>query len=208
MTTLYNYYRSTASYRVRIALNMKKLSYESVEINLVTGGGEQHKPAYHLINPQELVPTLRVRNGDLTQSLAILEFLEETVPTPALLPKDPIARAKVRALCLIIACDMHPLNNLRVLKHLRKEFQAAEEQITNWYHHWLRLGFDAIETHLQSIERSQNVCFGSEITMADVCLIPQVYNAKRFNFSLADYPLVQAINEHCSVLHPFMNAAP
>jgi maleylacetoacetate isomerase len=208
MTILYNYYRSTASYRVRIALNIKKLSYENVEINLVTGGGEQHKPAYHQINPQELVPTLKVNDTNLTQSLAILEYLEETVPTPALLPKNPLSRAKIRALCMIIACDMHPLNNLRVLKHVRHEFQADEAQITAWYHHWLKQGFDAIETHLQSLNRTIPVCFGDEITMADVCLIPQVYNAKRFNFSLANYPIIQSINEHCSVLNPFMNAAP
>jgi maleylacetoacetate isomerase len=208
MIKLYDYYRSTASYRVRIALNLKNVAYETIEINLVNNGGEQHSPQYQLINPQELVPTLHIKDEDLTQSIAILEYLDETIPQVSLLPPNPLDKAKVRALALMIACDIHPLNNLRVLKQLRKQFKSNESQITDWYHHWLMLGFDAIEKQLATIPRTKNLCFGSEITMADVCLIPQVYNAKRFHFPLDNYPLINAINNHCNGLNPFINAAP
>lgn len=208
MIKLYDYYRSTACYRVRIALNLKQVSYEPIEINLVNNGGEQYSPQYQQVNPQGLVPSLHLQNENITQSLAILEYLEETIPTPPLLPSHPLDRAKVRSLALLIACDIHPLNNLRVLQQLRKEFRAQEAQITEWYHLWLKKGFDALEKKLDSLQRTRDVCFGSTVTMADICLIPQVYNAKRFNFSLENYPLVNAINAHCSSMIAFINAAP
>lgn len=208
MIKLYDYYRSTASYRVRIALNLKQVAWEAIEINLVNNGGEQHSSRYQRINPQELVPALAIKDEILTQSLAILEYLEETVPKPPLLPQNPIDRAKVRALAFAIACDIHPLNNLRVLQQLKKAFRAEEAQVTEWYHLWLKKGFDALEKQLESLPRTENVCFGSTVSMADICLIPQVYNAKRFDFSLENYPLISGINTYCSNLMAFINAAP
>lgn len=208
MIKLYDYYRSTASYRVRIALNIKQIAFESTEINLINGGGEQHSAQYQKINPLELVPSIEIKNDHLSQSLAIIEYLDEIVPKPPLLPSQPLERAKVRALALTVACDIHPLNNLRVLKQLKRQFQASEDQTKHWYHLWLKKGFDAIEKQLETLPRSQNVCFGSEVSLADICLIPQVYNAKRFNFPLTDYPLINAINTHCLGMAAFISAAP
>lgn len=205
---LYDYYRSSASYRVRIALNIKNISYEALPVNLINQGGEQHHPDYLKINPQGLVPTLDENGHIINQSLAIIEYLDEICPTPALLPQTPLARAKVRSLALIIACDMHPLNNLRVLNRLRNQFDANEEQVTSWYHLWLQEGFHAFEQQLQSRAHKGHFCYGNEASMADICLIPQVYNAKRFNFSLDPYPLVNEIYEYCNTLPAFQNAAP
>ncbi|MDX2346481.1 MAG: maleylacetoacetate isomerase [Legionella sp.] len=207
---LYDYYRSTASYRVRIALNLKQLPFECIPVHLVRDGGEQHLPAYRALNPQSLVPTLLDENQSIiTQSIAILEYLEEAHPTPALLPKDLHARAFVRSLALIIACDIHPLNNLRVLKQLKHQFNASESDVSTWYHHWLKVGFDAFETKLSaSNQNNPNFCDGNQISFADICLIPQVFNAERFKFSLEPYPLIQAINTHCLSLKAFQNAAP
>jgi maleylacetoacetate isomerase len=205
---LYDYYRSSASYRVRIALNIKHISYEALPVNLINQGGEQHHPDYLKINPQGLVPTLDENGHIINQSLAIIEYLDEICPTPALLPQTPLARAKVRSLALIIACDVHPLNNLRVLNRLRHQFDANEEQVTSWYHLWLQEGFHAFEQQLQSMAHKGHFCYGNEASMADICLIPQVYNAKRFDFSLAPYPLINEIYEHCMTLPAFQNAAP
>lgn len=207
---LYDYYRSTASYRVRIALNLKQLTYETIPVHLLNNGGEQHTPEYKKINPQSLVPALDLGTDEppLTQSLAILEYLEETHPSPALLPQDPRARAEVRSLALIIAADMHPLNNLRVLKQLRTQFNASDDDVTRWYHHWLQLGFDAFEEKLKHLPRESSFCYGNHVSFADVCLIPQVYNANRFEFSLKAYPQIQAIVEACLALEAFQNAAP
>ena len=208
MIKLYDYFRSTACYRVRIALHIKNVAYEKVEIHLVNHGGEQNSPEYCKINPQGLVPSLEINGQILHQSLAIIEYLEETYPEIPLLPKDPLIKADLRALALIVACDMHPLNNLRVLNRLKAQFNANEDQVKDWYHHWLKAGFDAFEEQLKQLERSKPVCYGSEISLADLCLIPQVYNAKRFNFSMQDYPIISAINEYCLSIPAFQKAAP
>lgn len=205
---LYDYYRSTASYRVRIALNLKNMSYQTYSIHLVNQGGEQHHHEYKEINPQGLVPTLDENGHIIQQSLAIIEYLEEICPTPPLLPQTPLGRAKVRSLALLIACDIHPLNNLRVLKQLRAQFQATEAQVEAWYHLWLKEGFDAFEEHLSKRNHPGHTCYGNDISLADVCLIPQVYNAKRFKFSMDDYPLIKEINDYCSNLPAFVKAAP
>ncbi len=205
---LYDYYRSSCSYRVRIALNIKNLSYDIIPVHLVDNGGEQHSASYKKINPQEIVPSLISNDGIINQSLAIIEYLEDVYPTPAILPKDPYAKSIVRSLALLIACEIHPLNNLRVLQTLKNELHITDEQKLDWYHKWLKLGFSALETKLNDINREKNVCFGNFITLADICLIPQVYNAKRFNFSLDDYPIINSINNYCLSLPEFAKAAP
>jgi maleylacetoacetate isomerase len=208
MIKLYDYFRSTACYRVRIALNLKNIAYEKVAIHLVNNGGEQNSPEYRKINPQGLVPSIEVNGQILHQSLAIIEYLEDAYPEIPLLPQDPLIKADLRAMALIIACDMHPLNNLRVLNRLKSQFNANEVQVMDWYHHWLKAGFDAFEAQLKSLERTRPVCCGEEISLPDVCLIPQVYNAHRFNFPMNDYPLINEINEYCLTLPAFQNAAP
>lgn len=205
---LYDYYRSSASYRVRIALNLKQIDYEKITVHLVNHGGEQHLPHYLALNPQGLVPCLEENGNIITQSLAILDYINEQYPLPNLLPADPISRAKIKSLSLMIACDIHPLNNLRVTQYLKNEFQANEEQIQQWYHHWLKQGFDAFESMLQPLPRSKSVCYGDQITFADICLIPQVFNAKRFGFSLEKYPLISQIDAYCNSLAAFIKAAP
>jgi len=205
---LYNYYRSSASYRVRIALNIKNIHYNMIPINLIPAESDQLKSDYLSVNPQGLVPTLSENGHLLTQSLAIIEYLEELCPTPALLPKTPLARAQVRSLALLIASDIHPLNNLRVLSQLKQQFQASVEQTNEWYHHWLKKGFDAMEKQLKQLPRTIPVCYGHDVTLADLCLIPQVYNAKRFHFSLKHYPLIEEINEYCLTQSAFSDAAP
>lgn len=203
---LYDYFRSTACYRVRLALSIKNLDYTKTEVHLLNHGGEQHHPGYQNINPQELVPSLEVDAEVLTQSLAIIEYLDEVHPNPPLLPKNPIDRAKVRALALLISCDIHPLNNLRVLNRLKSQFQADEAAIKSWYHHWLQKGFDAFEAHLKTLQRNIPVCFGDQFTLADICLIPQVYNAKRFEFDMTPYPLINQINDFCLKTDSFTDA--
>lgn len=208
--TLYDYFRSTASYRVRIALNFKGLAYKQEEVHLVKDGGKQHLPNYKEINPQALVPSFIDQDLDfpLTQSLTIIEYLDEKYPSPTLYPKKITEKYRAKQLAMIICCDVHPLNNLRVLSFLKKEHQFNESMIERWYHHWLRKGFDALESLLQESERVNSVCVGDKISIADLCLIPQVYNANRFNFDLSSYPLVREINEHCMNLEPFIQAAP
>lgn len=205
---LYDYYRSSACYRVRIALNIKQIAYEISTVHLLEEGGQHHTQTYHSLNPQELVPTLEDEQQLFTQSLAIIDYLEEKIPYPSLFPTNPIAKTQVKSLALMVACDMHPLNNLRVLKQLEQQFCATKADINHWYHHWLQLGFDAIEHHLQRLPRTISVCYGDHISLADVCLIPQVYNAKRFNFSLEAYPLIKEINDYCLSLPSFLNATP
>lgn len=205
---LYDYFRSTASYRVRIALNLKQMNYEKIQIHLINQGGEQHHPDYIKLNPQGLVPTLNENGHIISQSLAIIEYLDELNPTPPLLPKTPLARAHVRQLALLLACDVHPLNNLRVTNRLRSQFSADDEQVQSWYFHWLKLGFDAFEAQLRTIPHKGAVCCGEEVSMADICLIPQVFNAHRFGFPMDDYPLINAINAHCLTIPAFMEAKP
>ncbi|MGQ3889057.1 maleylacetoacetate isomerase [Legionella sp. CNM-1927-20] len=205
---LYDYYRSTASYRVRIALNLKNISYETLSVHLINNGGEQHNPNYLKLNPQGLVPTLDENGHIISQSLAIIEYLDDINPSPPLLPQTPLGRAHVRSLALMIACDVHPLNNLRVLNRLRQQFHAEDEDIKSWYHHWLKEGFDSFERRLQEMPHKGQVCYGSEISLADICLIPQVFNAKRFGFPLTEYPLITAINSYCLSLPAFKDASP
>lgn len=206
--TLYDYYRSTACYRVRIALNLKGLPYEKHEVHLVNNGGEQHGEAYRAINPQRLVPTLLENGALLTQSLAIIDYLDERFKSPPLLPENVLERAHVRALALSIACDIHPLNNLRAIKRLRAQFGADDASVQEWYHHWLKEGFDALEQQLSRLPRTEHVCHGDRITLADICLVPQVYNALRFNFPMENYPLIQAINDYCLQQPAFYTAQP
>ncbi|HVT62792.1 MAG TPA: maleylacetoacetate isomerase [Legionellaceae bacterium] len=203
---LYDYYRSSCAYRVRIALALKALPYDRIPIDLTRD--EHHATYYQHYNPQALIPTLIDAQHHLTQSLAIIEYLDESYPSPPLLPASPVERAQTRALALTIACDIHPLNNLRVLNALRKDWNANPEQIQRWYHLWLKEGFDAIEIQLSQYQRKQLFCFADQATLADICLIPQVYNAKRFEFSLAPYPTIEAIAEYCNTLPAFMDAYP
>ncbi len=205
---LYSYYRSSASYRVRIALNLKQLGYETKPIHLVNQGGEQFLTDYTQLNPQALVPTLDDSGVILSQSLAILEYLEETYPQHPLLPSDNAARAQVRAMMQLIACEVHPLNNLRVLKFLKQELACNEDQKNQWYQHWITEGFTALEKILACEEMMGLCCYGDTPTFADCCLIPQVYNAQRFNVSLGDFPMIKRINNYCLTLEAFQHASP
>ncbi|MDQ9009129.1 maleylacetoacetate isomerase [Acinetobacter gerneri] len=203
---LYSYFRSSAAYRVRIALNLKNLDCEIIPVHLLNNGGEQHGQAYRQINPSELLPALVEDDFALAQSLSILEYLEEKYPEHALLPNNLQDRARVRAFCQNIACDIHPLNNLRVLKYLKHELQISEDEKTAWYKHWVEIGFKSLEQQL--VDSNGKFCFGDQATLADCCLIPQVYNAKRFNIDLSAFPKISAIYQYCSGLDAFKNAAP
>jgi maleylpyruvate isomerase len=209
MIKLYSYFRSSASFRVRIALALKGLSYEYVPIHLLKGGGEQFAAAYRELNPAALTPTLIVDDGAaMAQSLAIIEYLDETHPLPRLLPVDPTDRAYVRSIALQIACEIHPLNNLRVLRYLKDNLNVEEEQKSAWYAHWIALGFDAIEQTLAADPRTGRFCFGGDVTLADICLIPQVFNAKRMGVALDKYPTIARINDAASDLEAFARAEP
>lgn len=209
--TLYTYCRSSAAYRVRIALNIKALDYQHEYIDLLKAGGEQFSTAYQELNPQMLLPTLCHGEQSISQSLAIIEYLEEIEPEPALLPSAPGDRAEVRTLALSIACDIHPLDNLRVLRYL--EHQLALDQVARerWYCHWIGEGFRALEARLQAlvlVGAEAEYCVGEQPSLADICLIPQVYNALRFNCDMAAYPRIQGIYRHCMGLAAFQEAAP
>lgn len=205
---LYTYFRSSAAYRVRIALNLKGLPYEAVPVHLLKGGGEQLSDSYRKINPSKLVPALQDERGTLTQSLAILEYLEETHPDVPLMPADPLGRARVRELAQIIACDIHPLNNLRVLRYLVHEMGVSEEAKTAWYKHWVTDGLAALEAHLARDPGTADFCHGETPTLADCCLVPQVFNAQRFEIDLAPYPNIARINANCVQLPAFQHAHP
>lgn len=207
MLRLYTYFRSSAAYRVRIALNLKALPYEAVPVHLLRGGGEQHHAAYAARNPAELVPLLEEGDLTLTQSLAIIEYLDERHPSPALLPREPRARARVRSLALAIACDIHPLGNLRVLRYL-KGLGIEEAQRREWSQHWIGSGLTAIERMLAADRATGCCCHGDAPTLADCCLIPQVFNAQRIGCSLQRWPNVLRIYEYCTALEPFRSAAP
>nr|WP_163502939.1 maleylacetoacetate isomerase [Halomonas socia] len=207
MTTLYGYYRSSAAYRVRIVLNLKDLAYDQVSVDLVAG--EQRGAAHLARQPQGLVPSLETNDGvRLTQSLAICEYLDECHPTPPLLPADPVGRARVRALAQLIACEMHPLNNLRVLKYLVDELGADEGPKLAWYRHWIAEGFTALEAQFSREAGSGDFCHGDSPTLADICLVPQVFNAERFDCDLGGYPRIQHIAANCRALPAFAQAAP
>lgn len=203
---LYSYWRSTAAYRVRIALNLKQLEYEYQTVHLVKNGGEQHSEAYRSKNPQGLVPALELQNGEvLTQSLAIIDYLDEIQPENPLYPSNSWQKAQVQAMSQSIACDIHPLNNLRVLQKL-KSLELGQQQVDEWYHHWIHQGFSAIEKQLEST--AGRFCFADAVTVADICLVAQVYNANRFQVDLSSYPLILKVNEECLKLPEFENAVP
>jgi maleylacetoacetate isomerase len=202
---LYTYFRSSAAYRVRIALNLKGLSAETIPIHLQKEGGLNRKPQYRAVNPQMRVPALALDSGDvLTQSLAIIEYLDEVHPQPPLLPRDPVERAKVRALAQLIACDIHPLNNVAPLRFLKNEFGLDQGRIDAWYHHWILEGFSALETML----RGTPYAFGENVTLADLCLVPQVYNARRLKVPLQRFPKIVAVDAECGKLAAFDKARP
>jgi maleylpyruvate isomerase len=204
---LYGYGLSSASYRVRIALALKGLEVASVPVNL--RAGEQRLEEFLQINSQGFVPALAMDDGAvLTQSVAIIEFLDEIHPEPPLLPKAPLARARVRALAQAITCDVHPLNNLRVLQYLENELQLDKATRETWYRHWVRVGFDALERWLVRDGATGRFCHGDSPTMADVCLVPQVFNARRFAVDLGPYPRIVGIDAACRELPAFQGAAP
>lgn len=207
MPVLYSYFRSSAAYRVRIALNIKQIPYTYKPVHLVRNGGEQHSDQYLRLNPSELVPTLVDGDTVLTQSMAIMEYLEEAYPDRvALLPASTKARAQVRALAQLIACDIHPLNNLRVLNYLKQELADQPNQVAAWYSHWIHTGFKALEKLL--INSSGEFCVGDQPTIADCCLVPQVYNAYRYKLDLSDYPTILRIHQQCQPMAAFEQAHP
>jgi maleylacetoacetate isomerase len=203
---LYTYYRSSAAYRVRIALALKGVRYTPHFVHLARDGGQQHAASYRAINPQGLVPTFVDQSGTITQSLAIIEYLEESYPEPALLPTEPYARARVRAMAAAIACDIHPIDNLRVLSYLRQEFSAGEDAINGWYQHWVAEGLAALEA--LAVSAPGPFCWGGQPTLADICLVPQLYNARRFNCDLTGFPRLTAIDALCGAIPAFAGAAP
>ncbi len=205
---LYDYWRSSASYRVRIALNLKGLSYEQKSVHLVRDGGEQKKPEYKAINPQGLVPTLIDQGVVLTQSIAIMEYLDERYPEPALLPADTTDKARVRAMALLVACDIHPLNNSSVTSYVATALQQPAEVVSQWYCHWISRGFSALESLLKNSGTTGTCCFGDEPGLADICLVPQVYNAERFECNLAPYENIRRISSYCRGLKAFTMAVP
>ena len=201
---LYSFFRSSAAFRARIALNIKGLAYETVAIHLTKDGGRQHTPEFHAVNPQERVPALSLGNTVLLQSLAIIEYLDEVYPDPPLLPVDAIDRAKVRAVAQIIACDIHPLNNTGPLNYLRNVLKADKAAVEAWYHHWVTKGFEAVE----ALIRPGPFSFGAQVTVADVCLVPQVANARRFKVPLERFPGIVAVDAALMKLPAFDAARP
>ena len=208
MLKLYTYFRSSAAYRVRIALNLKGLSWEAAPVHLVRDGGQQNQPAYRSKSPLGTVPALETESDVLTQSLAIIEYLDERYPAPALLPASAEGRARVRAIALTIACDIHPVNNLRVLNYLGREFGATQEQKDAWYRHWVNDGLLAIEKLLAGDPRTGTFCHGEAPGLADCCLVPQVFNARRFACPLDAMPTIRRIVDACEQLPAFQRAAP
>ena len=203
---LYTYFRSSAAFRVRIALNLKGFAYESAFVHLPKG--EHRKPAYGSLNPQGLVPTLEDGGRLLTQSLAIIEYLEETHPNPPLLPRDPFARARARSLALFVACEMHPLNNLRTLTHLKKELGQSEEQVNAWYRHWIAEGMAKLEAAMAKTPGTGKYSQGDAPGIADCTLVPQVFNAQRYKCDLAPFPTVMRVFDACMKLEAFDRAQP
>jgi maleylacetoacetate isomerase len=202
---LYSYFRSSAAYRVRIAFNLKGLGYDMIPIHLQKEGGMNRKPEYRAINPLMRLPALKLESGEvLTQSLAIIEYLDEVHPHPPLLPRDPVDRAQVRAMAQLIACDIHPLNNVGPLRYLKNELGQDQSQIDAWYHHWVLGGFDALETMVQP----GPYAYGSEVTLADLCIVPQVANARRLKVPLERFPKIVAADAACAKLAAFEAARP
>lgn len=203
---LYTYFRSSAAFRVRIALNLKGLAYEPAFVHLAKG--DHRAPAYGKVNPQALVPALADAGALLSQSLAIIEYLEETQPQVPLLPKDAPGRARVRSLAMLIACEIHPLNNLRVLQHLKRALGQNDDQVNAWYRHWIADGLARFEADLAHAGASGRFCHGDTPTMADCCLVPQVFNAQRYQCDTAPYPVTLGVFAECMKLDPFDRAQP
>ncbi len=208
MLKLYNYFRSSASYRVRIALTFKGLPYDYAPVHLLKEGGQQLSPSFRALNPDSLVPVLDDDGELLTQSLAIIEYLEETRPEPPLLPRDAADRAYVRSIALAIACDVHPLNNLRVLRYLVKTLGASEDQKNTWYRHWVEQGLATLEVRLVAEGRNGRYALGDAVTLADVVIVPQIFNAQRMECKLEAVPTIMRIFEQCMQLPAFMDAQP
>ena len=203
---LFGYWRSSAAYRVRIALNLKQLDCELISVHLVKDGGQQHSKDYQELNPNELVPTLVDGDFTLNQSLAILDYLEQKYPQSPLLPTNIQDNVKAKALAFDIACDIHPLNNLRVLQYLANDLNQGDDSKATWYKHWISVGFASLE---KSLARTKGLfCYGDEISWADICLIPQVYNAERFNVDMTPFPNIMEITSRCRALPEFWNASP
>jgi maleylpyruvate isomerase len=205
---LYTFFRSSASYRVRIALNLKGIAYEQVPIHLRRGGGEQLQPAYKALNPQALVPALEDNGRILTQSVAIMEYLEEKYPAVPLLPKDPPHRALVRSMALVIACEVHPIQNLRVINYVKSKYDQTDEQVNHWAQHWIDVGLMALEEMIVAQPNPRRFCFGNTPTLADICLVPQLGNARRYGCDLSRYPNILSIEKNCMALPAFADAAP
>lgn len=204
----HGYFRSSSAHRCRIAFNLKGVRPDFTPVHLRRGGGEQKMPDYRALNPQGLVPALETEHGVLTQSLAIIEWLDEQRPEPPLLPADPFQRAKVRAFAQIIACDIHPLQNLRVLQYLREELGQDQSGLDRWCQRWIADGLTACEALLQDTAPDGDFAFGDQPGLADICLVPQVYSARRFGVDLAAMPRVQAVFNACEALEAFQNARP
>lgn len=205
---LFTYFRSSAAYRVRIALNLKGLAYEAVPVHLLRDGGQQHRADYREKSPLGIVPALQTEAGVLTQSLAIIEWLDETHPQTPLLPADADGRARVRALAQTIACDIHPLNNLRVMSYLTNNLGIGEAQKADWYRHWVNEGLAALEKLLAGDPRTGRFCHGDQPGLADCCLVPQVFNARRFDCPMAGLPTIERIVAACESMYAFQNASP
>lgn len=205
---LYTYWRSSAAYRVRIGLELKGLAWEARPVHLVREGGEQHLDAYRTLNPQQLVPTLLHDGQVLTQSLAIVEYLDERFPQVPLLPADAAGRARVRALAQLVACDIHPINNLRVMQYLERDLQLPADARAQWTLHWMAEGFEAMETLLANSGDTGTFCHGDRPGLADLCLMPQLYNAHRFGLDLTPYPTLRRIEAACQALDAFDHARP
>ena len=202
---LYSFFRSSAAYRVRIALNLKGIGYETVPVHLIKDGGHNKRPEFRAVNPQMRVPALVTPTGDvLLQSLAIIEYLDETHPERPFLPADPIARAQTRAIAQIIACDIHPLNNTGPLRYLKKEMHQEQSAIDAWYHHWVLAGFEAIE----ALIRPGPYACGTQVTLADIFLVPQVANARRLKVPLDGFPKIVGVDAACLALAAFDRARP
>ncbi len=205
---LFSYWRSSAAYRVRIGLNLKALPHEITPVHLVRDGGQQHSESYAALNPQELVPTLRHGGQVLHQSMAILEYLDEVFGGPSLLPDDAAGRARVRALAQLVACDIHPLNNLRVMQFFSDTWNVPQVEREDWTRHWIQRGFEAMERMLVESVETGRFCHGDTPTLADCCLVPQMYNARRFNVDLGPYPTLVRIDAACLALPAFDAARP
>jgi len=206
MIQLYDYYRSTACFRVRIALNLKALDYKIIPVNLLKS--EQSREEYLAMNPQGLVPTLKHDDKTISQSLAIIEYLDEIYPDTSLFPKDAFLKAEARAIALMIAADMHPLNNIGVLQFLTKNLDLSEDQKNKWYAQWIAKGFTALEKKLSAFQHTDAFCFGDTPTIADICLAPQMYNARRFSCDISAYPTLIKIDAHCQKHPAFIKAWP